>query len=872
MRGEREKNPETLMGRYGIGRRLAVRVLALLSKNVAVSGTLLAAAADEEGAERLLLSPQLLKDPQALDEAALRSQAAELGFGEAELLRLVEGEPAGWRVIALEDDLLAEQAGGEEGPAPEALGLVRATPREITAQETHELFSPEEVARLKLTVLTSQNPDERVEAIRKLVFVPMEGAQKAGIFLTVLTDREAEPRVRREAVRSLELIGFRQDMADAVRGLFAEEPQAAVYAVQRLSALLREAQPGEAALVLAVVLEVLDQSQDSDIVRELLRLVVRSAATLVADYARSERLFRAAVHHLSRDFDELHLDVEAAMTACAEQAPGLAADLTWAELQRAESPRVRSLLLNLYETLAQTPEQVGELARRAIDEILNPALPESEKARLRYALVRLGEPAALVALDRVPQSTGTQRAELIRVLDTVCTESEVADETLQHTVSALLDLLKLADTMTRRTILQSSVLGDHRVAEPLQRDLAAELLELMEELNLPDSLDLIQSTLEKIGPPALAPTFEFMDRAYPAEPGERAAMTLGRILEDHPDVLDDALAARVLERCLALLEDERVESGAFTLALAGVCGYSRTGSTAFEDCLRRLRERLWQRPYSMDILDALAMMAGSPNARPEHQQGLFELFDAIARYQTRSGMGVVKETEEGRVYEFGREMQFDIRIVPSAVRGLERICISAQAPAELRTEIVKRLLVLWEGVANVRVIWGPAAIEALVRAMCSAACAPQATAVARARLGESLLRFLNKISVVRSIGQIFSRPETDPDTLRLALRAGDQVLDAYQAADVQDDERRLALLRTAGAIAANPVLDAGDAQVQKLRERTLQALYRGLREGMMAVREPLLQMRECPGLGDAQRQEIDERLGKAFGLVRIGEG
>jgi hypothetical protein len=875
MRGERDKDLETLMGRYGIGRRLAVRVVALLSKNVAVSGTLLAAAADDEGAERLLLSPQLLKDPRALDEAALQRQAAELGFAEAELVRLVEGEPAGWRVIALEDDLLAEQAGGAGGPQAEALSLVRAGPREISAQETHELFGPEEVARLKLTVLTSQNADERVEAIRKLVFVPMDGAQKAGIFLTVLTDREAEPRVRREAVRSLELIGFRQDMADAVRGLFAEEPEAAVYAVQRLSALLREAQEGEAALVLAVVLEVLDQSQNSAIVRELLRLVARSAPMLVTNYQKCEQFFRAAVQHLARDFDELHLDVEAAISACAEQAPQMAADLMWTELQRAESPRVRGLLLNLYESVAATPDQVGELARRALDEILNPALPESEKARLRYALVRLGEPAALVALDRIAQSTGAQRAELIRVLDTVCTESAVADETLQNTISALLDLLKLADTMTRRTILQTAILGDQRAAEPLQRELAGELLALMEELNLPDSLDLIQNTLEKIGTAALGPTFEFMDRSYPAETAERAALTLGRIFEDRPQEAaetaeDDALAGRVLERCLGLLADEAVDSGAFALALAGACGYSRPGAGAFDEALRRLREALWQRSYSMDILDALAVMAGSPNARAEHQQQLFELFDAICRYQTRAGMGKVRETEEGTVYEFGREMQFDIRIVPSAVRGLERICISEQAAAQLRTDIVKRLLVLWEGVANVRVIWGPAAIEALVRAMCSAACAPQATPLMRARLGESLLRFLNKISVVRSIGQIFSRPDAEPQTLRLALRAGHEVLDAYQAADVQDDERRLALLHTAGAIAANPVLEPDDALVQKLRDRTLQALYRGLREGMLSVREPLLQMRESPGLSEAQKQEIDERLGKAFGLVRIG--
>jgi len=847
MRGEREKNPETLMGRYGIGRRLAVRVVALLSRQVAVTGTLLAAAADDEAAERLLLSPQLLKAPQSLSEEALRARAAELGYVDAEIVRLVPTEPEGWRLIALEDDLLAEQVAGEEaaGAVPEELSLVRAGPQEISARETQELFSPEEIARLKLTVLTSQNADERVEAIRQIVFAPLDGAQKAGIFLNVLTDREAELRVRREAVRSLELIGFRADMADAVRGLFADEPEAAVYAVQRLSALLHEAQQGEAALVLAVVLEVLDQSQDSAIVNELLRLVARSASILVTNYGKAEQFFRAAAHHLARDFDGVRLEVENALAACAEAGPDLAADLMWTELQRAESPRVRGLLLNLYESVATTPEQIGELACRAVDEILNPALPESEKARLRYVLARLGEPAALVALERISRA---------------------------GTVRALLDLLKLADTVTRRTILQTSILGDRRIEEGLCRELAAELLALMEELNLPDSLDLIQSTLQKIGTPALEVTFAFMQRTYPCESAERAAVTLAQILEDHPNCADDALADRIVEFCQGLLGDESVESGAFTLALAAACGYSERGAGSFDTSLRMLRDGLWNRPYSVEILEALAVMAGSPNARPEHQQELFGLFDAIARFETRSGMGQAKESEEGTVYEFGREVQFHIRIVPSAVRGLERIAVSEQATEEMRTEVVKRLLVLWEGVANVRLVWGPAAIEALVRAMCSAACAPQATARMRMRLGESLLRFLNKISVVRSIGEIFSRPQSDSDMLALALRAGNAVLDAWQGADVQDDERRLALLRAAGAIGANPAFAPDEPGVRAFRERTLQALFRGLREGMMAVREPLLAMRDCPGLSPAQKQEIDERLGKAYGLVRIGSG
>ncbi|MHC4481102.1 MAG: hypothetical protein ACYS1C_09080, partial [Planctomycetota bacterium] len=262
--------------------------------------------------------------------------------------------------------------------------------------------------------------------------------------------------------------------------------------------------------------------------------------------------------------------------------------------------------------------------------------------------------------------------------------------------------------------------------------------------------------------------------------------------------------------------------------------------------------------------------AGSENAGPAHQEELFEMFDGIVRVQARTGMGVLKETAEGPVYEFGRGVEFDIRVVPAAVKGLERLCVSRQASDELRTSIVKRLLILWEGVSKVRIIWGPAAIEALVGAMCSAACCPAATADMKVRLGASLLRFLNKISVVRSIGHICSRPDSGPRLQGLALEAGRQVLDEWDASNIQDAERNLALLESAGRIAANPGLDPQDEQVQMLRERTLQALFSGLREGMSELRDTLLLLRDCPDLPEPRKQEIDERLGKAFGLVRIG--
>jgi hypothetical protein len=872
MRGESTKEPEALVARYGVGLRLATRIVALLSRRTEVTGTVLAAAGADGALERLLLEQDLLDNPQAVREDALRKRAGELGCRDAGLLRVVEGHEPGWRAIVLEDDLLAEQVrgDGQAEPLTDEMSLVRAAPRGMSTRETAELFTPEEVARLKLAALTSQNSDERIESMRRLVYAPVEGAQKAGVFLSVLVDAEAELRVRREAIRSLEQIGFRSDIAEALRGLFEEEPKMAVYGIQRLRALLKEAEQGEAALSLAVILEVLDQAKDGQIIAELLELVAASAPSLVGSRQKAEQFVRSALRQLARDFGGLRAGVEAALNACASHAPELTVDLLWQELQRNEDPSVRSLVLNLCESLVKDDRYAPELASHAVGELLNPALPESEKARLRYGLLRLGEPAVNVALDRIGVADPLARSELVRLLDVLCTEGRVSDELIQRSVLALLDLLKLADTATRRIVLQATVLGDRRVRPSLQAEIARELLALMGELNLPDTQGAIRNTLERIGPPALVPAFEFMRRAYPSQAARCAARALGSIVRDHGDQVEDDLADRTLRLCNSLLEDERLERGEFVIALASVCGYSRQGARHFDATLKALKQVMWKRPYAMDIFEALGLMAGSSNAKRSHQKELFELFDGVVQLRPTAALGRPKETGEGMVYEFGREIEFDTRVLPAAVKGLERICASRQASQQMRMDVVKRLLILWEGVSKVRIVWGPSAIDALVSAMSSAACAEGATVGMKVRLGTSLLRFLNKVSVIRSIGQVCSQPDRSAQMRELAVTAGAQMLDEWELCELQDRDRRLALLRSAGRIASSPALDSRSEAVLKVRERALEALFSGLREGMSEVREPLLLMRDCPDLSDAQKAEIDGRMSKAFGLVRLG--
>ena len=870
IKGERETNGDALVASYGIGRRLATRVAALIARRVAVTPTLLAAAAQDPAVEKLLLSTDLLKSPRSFTEQSLRDRAAELGFSEAELLRLVAGEGDGWLTIALEDDLLVAE--GADGAAAagqgRALELTRSTPARMSLHEGEDLFTPAQVAELKLTALTSQNAEERIGALRKLVFAPMEGTQKAGIFLGVLVERDAPARLRREALRCFEQIGLRPDLADPLGGMFDEDNPDVLYCVRRVGVLLRDARRDEAALILTVLLAVLEQSRQADLVRELLRIIAGASEMLAGSEEKTELFLRTAFRHLERDYTELRSDVEAAINACAARSPDIANRLIWTEMQRSDSPLVRGVLVSISSGFEHPPERLVELAERSVREILNPRLPEGQRARLRYGLVRLGEAAAGVSLRLAAAASGAEVVELARLLDAVCTEGKVSDETARESVGVILDLLRVADAATRRELLRASLLWDSRTGDEQAHEVAAELVALMAELSMPDSLDDVQNAIERIGVPALRPAFEFMRRTYPGAAALRTAMALAKIVEHNADGVPEAFCREAMQFCMGLLENERTQQGAFAVTLAAVCGYTAVGAASCDAVVRTLCTDLWERPYWTDALDALAVLAGAPNISLERQQALLDLFDEILRAQGTVRTGARRQTEEGTVYEFGMEIEFDIRAVPAAVRGLERIYLSRRADEELRTRVVKRLLVLWEGASKVRVVWGPSAIQTLVNAMCSAACSPQADIVTKERLGESLLRFLNKISVIESIGEIFAQSEEASGFQELALRAGGRVLDEWDVCEPQDDERRLALLTAAGRIAANPGLDGAGEPVRSLRERARRALFRGLREGMLALRAPLLLMRDCPGMDPALRDDIDEMLGKIFGLVK----
>ena len=868
MIGERTGDRDALVHRYGLSQRLAARVVALLARKVAVSPAVLEIAALRPELEAVLLDPTLVDSPPCIEQDHIRGQARLHGFEDSELLRVVD-EQEGWRTIALEDDVLAGQAEAEYGSLA-GTELVRAEPGGISRLETDELFTPEEMARLKLAALTSQKREERVEALRKLVFAPLADSQKAGLFVNVLTDPTADPDVRREAVRSLEQIGLRPELADAVRRLFGADEAEVTYALRRLGALLEDAGEAEMGVALAVMVELFNEAEDPKILSELLTLITRAAAVLVKSVEKTEQFVQSALRHLARQFEELRHGVEDAFLACHAESPQVLTDHLWKEIGRCDDAAVRSFLIHFSTGTTADPERRTELAAMAVREIVNPALLERERATLRYGLVRLGESAARPVIDRLRGRSGRECAELIRLLDVVCTEGDVSAQAVNEAVAVLLDQLRVGEPTSRRLILEANICADPRVEQRLQTVLAVELLAHISEFRLPSTAEAIYRTLERIGPAAVRPLLDFVVKRYPHPDADQAFEGLGKIAQAHGDAVPQDVWHEVFDYAVALFDDPATTRGGFTIALACMCGYTSAGAKVFDRILKAMTQRVWKVRYTFELFDALGILAGSPNARARHQQILFEMFDEIVHKKGPDRIGVRRMTAGGPVYEFGAEALFDTRVVPAVVRGLDRICSSPQASKRLRREIVKRLLNLWEGVTSVRVVWSPASVAALVRAMCSAACSQQVPADVRVRIGRSLLRFLNKLSVVRSLGEICSQPVAHRSMQELCMDAGEEMLHEWEDCDQQDGERRIALLESMGKLAANTGMKRESHRVKRLRDNVVDALFRALRESVDQARAPLELLRDCPDLPEAQRQEIRDRLSRYLGIVRVG--
>jgi len=877
MRGVRLKQDD-FAEQFGISRRLAARMGALLAKNVETTAAVLEMAGPGSGIERLFLHRAMLQHADRLDTDRLAQLAEETDAAEDGPFTVVtQGES---RIIALEEEILAQEAWEEEEatPAPEpgvpgTTSMVRMTPVAgpsiIGREEAASLFTAEQVVRLKLDALTSADSNVRASALRQLQYAPLTPEEKGSIYLKVLLDPVSP--VRSEAIRGLEGVGFDLETADAVQTIFEGDDRARQLAIERMGLLFKGLPPVQQQVVLAILLETLREVTSPDLLARMMAMLAEVAEGIAAFPSFVADLGRACLEKAFVDPARLAAPVRAVLVQLGRRVPDLVADLLDRQLATLRDPELRVFVLTLTAQLEVDDERRAHLAGVMAGDLVAMKATVVSLQKLGHNLVALGRPAAAPLLERFRAGDPRQTALLMPFLDMLCLERGMDREYKNRVVSAMLKCLRVADRRTRLDLLRSRVGTDSEIAATLRRDLAEEVITDLNAHDHPHLLDRLIDVLELLEEPAVGPLFDLVRKDAAAPLADRAIRVIGRILSGAPAEMLERIGRipAIVDFAEKCLHDRAITRGGYAQALGAICAADGHDPERSRQIAETLVQCIGRVPYPADLLEGIGILAASKHIPLRAKIKLVHMYSALLRREPNDKQDAMRviETEDGKLYEFSRRAEFDTAVLPVVVQSLERIGLSESASPALRDQVMGDLLAVWQGVADWTVVWGPRATEALSRALGNFGSARITPTEWKVRIGHALHQHVGRLSVVRALGSLCAAEDDSDELNALTTDAAFASIAEWINPDVTQEERRV-VLTNAASMAARRQLNSRSPRVRRLRREVAGLLFEALREGMYWSREPLVRLRDCPTITKALRNEIDERLSKAFALAK----
>jgi len=841
-----------LIQKFKLSNRLAIRVGALLAKKVDITATVLELAAPGSDMERLLCLPALLKQASNLTTESLGEVIESGGIEPDAPLAVVEEE--GWRTIALEEELLAEE-GWKAAEAEEAkqisLPVLQST--SISRREpAGEELSPEEVRELKLKALTSSDEGERAASVRRLLYASIPDQEKAAAFFEILVDPMS--RGRTEALTGFEGMGFNADASAALRDILRESTSGFRFAIDRLRALLDTLDEAHSVIVTGVLLEALRTAEAEQVKENVLYALSRTARVIALNDNYLKIFLRESLKAIQAFGNTMSAPARLVLHGVAEAEPAAILPLltVLAHLETDEERRV---------AVAQT------MAKQVV------ARGETESARLLlgHNLTSLGEAAVKPLLDLLMQGPAEHRAFAVPFLDTLGVEKNIPKPLKNEIAKRFLEALKVQERRVRLAILETRVCADEDVSRKLRGELAAEFVNNLRQFPFPDINEQIQSAIEAAGAAAVDPLFAYAKKHKYDELTDVVVRILGRVVATLADQgeIESKRAKPIIDFCMDRVHDDRVPFGGYVSAIGRICASPLGGPAVCEELVTDLLTRAWGLPYTEDALEALGYLAASNHVPLERKIIVSHIFLKVIKAKKPDLAPKETETEDGIIYEFGEESNIDTVVVPAAVEGITRICLCEEASDVLRRQITIQLMRVWREASGWVVIWSPLAVERIARSLGTIASSDKTPMETKLDIGKIVRdQIPERLSVVRALGEICSQEVTSAELDELSLQAMEGILEHWIGPESEADEWAIAIA-CAARIAARNALNPRMKRARAMREKIIEILFDALRDHRRGARESLQMLAECTGLSKKRRKEIEDRLKATVGLVKL---
>ncbi len=747
-------------------------------------------------------------------------------------------------------------------PARKETPLAVLTPSAVLKRadstELAELFSSKEVKRLRLVVLTSADPRERVTAIRRLALAPGTPEEKAAALLTALADDE--PKVRLEAIRALVPLGLNPDVAREAERLTSGTDKQKLASARRIGEMTASAAPGEMSVLLTLIAGTLKTDLPDAARRSLIEALAPAAPVLAHDPQQLAGTVALIAEQVTERPSELSRPARTVLSALAREETDGTVDALAQEAGRAPDADARRVLLGAFSSIHVPAERREQIAKRMVEELLVAPEPETTCLGIANALCRWGATAAKVLLEHLHQAVRQQKTFMLRILDDIATREDCPPRTRRAVAQRFLDLLKTDTPATRAVLLDCAVFADRSLPNSLRRDIAAELIQHVHEFGGPRMVGAIEDTIARLGEPAIEPLIQVLNEGVRDRERISAARVLASIVAQLSGRSRRAsqIAGNVLMACVRRLDRGFPDRDALAAAIGRMCTSRAMPADTVRRVARGLRARVGKEPYSLGLLEGLGHVASSPHValetRVEVAESLLRLLEVdLPEMQSKRFTG-----GEKTIFIVGREAAAYTDMIPILLDGLRNVCVHAASLA-LHDRVVALLVRKWRDAANWRLVWGPANTLKLAEVLGDIALAANCPAATRLEVAEALASTADTLPVLRVLGRLFAVDSDSAEMGELAANVAGRLLERLAPGSGDRIETDATLMAALAAIGARRRLGPKE-EANRLRRAIAAVLFKALRNGAPGAKAALETLGSSPAIAEELRSEIEVRL------------
>jgi len=881
----------------GLGRRLMVRVGALLKQGLEVTPTLLEAARPGTPLENFLLDATLLEKATELSAEIVRQLAAKHVPEQSDAFAVQSAE-GGRSVLCFAEELEVEE--GWDRPEPAEAGTAQAAPlAQVTAgalaargpalrQGDAEMFSRAEIDRLRLKLVTAAADAERIEALRILAHVPLPGMEKAETIFLGLEDKNAH--VRAEAASLLFVLGIEADVHEALQALCDAKEDARLRAAERLikrmAGGVKDLELGATAVCALAALKAESSPRLTPLLQDLLGAC---APALVKAPPRLAELLRASLGKIaavSTSGASLTAAVNVLTPAqrlfkkLAQAAPGLVLPMLKEELTKGTDPAVEAFLLRLLLDFSPPrdpaePELLGLCAKF----LARDAKEGRESRAIGMALVQRGEAALGPIVDAFPDSTSASQKYFLHLLDDICRYRQPSPEARERAASVVLRAMESGARGLRMIAMHCRFPTSMELSESTREKVARAFLGSLQDFGFPTDLEIAEEGLARMGLPAIRPLTERLSPEFTMPQRIQAARILGQLaLQVKPPKGEmqrtTATITDILRRMQALLAEKTFQGRGTLYAAMGKLTASPAATKAAADVVARTLLQAAGDAAGLDstgALEGLTYLAASRRADPQLIATVTGLLrrtmdevrtDVVAREIVVDGEKVIEIAH-------GEDL---VEKLPVALEGFARIACSTSCPPAFAKEIVRDLAARWRKIVSGELVWGPGNAMLAVRALQDIGMHAGLDSNLRMDILKALAPRVAQIPVMQAMSRILQADDS-PATAPAALSFGQNVLARRKPDGRYDSEDRPDILAALARVAARKSLGVSDEKsrekVRAFRAQVVTDLFQGATDQVPGAFDGLVQVRDAKVLPKNEQEALEKRMSDFHAITLV---